>query len=266
MKIGPLNKFYFRPHLFIIIIAFLLLPECVHSAEQLKDGIQFEVRTVSGAERYLELLAYPPYLALALENNGIRPSQTSPFIIVDRHTLQFKRIFLQFIERKGALFIYEGKVELKLANMDFSLKTKTTVDTSQISKGLVYINVNTSGAKLIPSAVIEHFRAKIQELANETIQKKLITYFDEIIKQKLPGRGTWGMEEYILIQSYNRMSNAFAGTSLIREPGDAEPLSDQVLFLITVAIWFFIVPFVWLTIYFWRRRKRRRLGNVLSDS
>jgi len=40
-----------------------------------REAVRFEIQTLPAAKRYVELAAYPSYLAIALQNNGFAPSQ-----------------------------------------------------------------------------------------------------------------------------------------------------------------------------------------------
>jgi len=240
----------------LLIVPMLILPGWAQAKKNLPNALQFIIPVLPEAERYLDLLAYPPYLAVALENNGIAPSNLSRVVIVDAHTLQFKNAFLRFSEKKGSRYFYQAKMELEIANVKTGFNLQTEIDTSQIKKGTVTIRIYTSMAGLLPKPLVDKIEIKIKSLTGEVVQKKMLTYFDDLEKRRSHGSGIAGTLELILIQGYNTSSSAKLGEG--REPGDAEPLSDQILFLATLVIWFIFVPLAILAFYLRRRFKHRR--------
>lgn len=247
----------------LLTLTVLLVPGLAHSAENPSNALQFVIPVVPGAERHLDLLAYPSYLAVALDNNGITPSDSSRVTIVDGHTLQFKNAFLHFSEKKGPRFIYQAKMEWEIANVKTGINLRTEVDTSEIKKGMVTIRVYTPLARLLPEPLVDKIRLKIQSLTGESVQKKMLAYFNDLEKRRPQGSGTEGTLELILVQAYNTSSSARLGVG--REPGDAEPFSDQILFLATLAIWFIVVPLAALSFYLWRKFKHRLLKAPQTD-
>jgi len=248
----------------LLIIPILLTPGWAQAEKKPPNALQFVIPVVPGVERHLELLAYPPYLVVALENNGITPSNLSRVMIVDGHTVQFKNAFLRFHEKKGPRFIYQAKIELEIGNVKTGFNLRAEVDTSELLKqGKVIVRVYTPLAKFLPEPLIDKIRLKIESLTGEAVQKKMLFYFDDLEKRRPQGSGIFGTLELILIQGYNTGSSARLGEG--REPGDAEPFSEQILFLATLAIWFIVVPLVALLIYLWRKSKRRRLEARRAD-
>ena len=247
----------------LLIIAMLLAPGWAEAKKNLPNALQFVIPILPEAERYLDLLAYPPYLAVALENNGITPSNLSRVTVVDGHTAQFKNAFLRFSEKKGPLFIYQGKMELEIANVKTGFNLHTEVDTSEIKKGTVTVRIYTPLAKLLPKPLVDKIEKKIQSLTGEGVQKKMFAYLDDLEKRRPQGSGTAGTLELILIQGYNAISPGKSGEG--REPGDAESFSDQILFLATLAIWFIVVPLAALSFYLWRKFKYRRPEAPRAD-
>jgi len=238
----------------LLIIPILLTPGWAQAEEKPPNALQFVIPVVPGVDRHLELLAYPPYLAVALENNGITLSNLSRVTIVDAHTVQFKNAFLRFSEKKGSRFYYQAKIELEIVNVKTAFNLRTEIDTSEIGKSMVTVRIYTPVARLLPELVVEKIKKKIQSLTGEAVQKKMLVYFTDLEKKRPQGSGIAGALELILIQGYNTSSSMRLGEG--PEPGDAETFSDQILFLATLAIWFIIVPLAALFFYIWRRFKR----------
>lgn len=221
-----------------------------------RDSLQFDVKVISGVERHLAFLAYPSYLAVALENNGIKPSNTGRVKIVDGKTLQFRNALVQFIEQKGTVYRYQGRVEWDLGVKQVAFTVPAEVDTASLSSGKLTVRVYPPLAKLFPQALLDRVGLKIQTLADTEVQKKMLGYFDGLAKQNRNSEPRIdGMLNQILVEAYNGSNRQ--GVSCA-EPGDAEPLSDQLLLFASLLIWFVVGPvFIWL--YF--RAKRRRLSG-----
>ncbi len=217
------------------ILAFIVLymgfiPAQVTAESKAKTTTQFEITVLPDAKRHVDLLEYPPYLAVALVNNGINLGNWGDISILDRNTLQFKNAVVRFVERKGALYVYQCSLQWNMETVRTSFKFFFEVDTAAIEEGKVVIRVFPRMAKLLPHTLTERFRGKIQSLASEEIQKTMLSYFDKLEEKRPEGSGDTGTFELILRQAYN--SHEWTK----REPGDAEPLSDQLLLLATRSI------------------------------
>lgn len=221
------------------------------------DVLQFDITVLPGIERHLDLMPYPPYLAVALENNGIRPSNLSRPVIADDHSLQFRSSTLRFVERKGQKFTYEASIEWDIATKQIRFKVPVEVDTASLASGKLSVRFYIPLARFFPQSINERIKLKVQSLAAEPVQQKMLGYFDDLKRKEMPSGGTAGVLKQILIQGYNHPSSIESHGAAC-EPGDAEPLSDQALLLATLVIWLVIVP---LGIYLWRFFKRKRIGG-----
>ncbi len=221
-----------------------------------KDSMQFDVPILQEAKRHLELLEYPAYLAVALDNNNVGLGGAGKIMILDGKTLQYKTATLRFVEKKGPLYRYEGSVDWGIGMVQTSFKMPIEVDVSSMNQGKINVRVHLPLAKLFPQELTDRIRLKVTLLADLSLQKKMLEYFDALEKKPVSGAGIEGTANLIMIQAYNLQASR-AGDSLPREPGDAEPLPDQFLLLITLAIWLVIVPSVALGQYLWRKHRRR---------
>lgn len=234
-----------------------LMCASAHATEPPRDPLRFDIQVIPGAERYLDFLAYPAYLAVALENNGVKPSNSGRVTIVDGKTLRFKSALLQFTEKKGTTYKYQSSLEWDIGPTQVKFKVPAEIDTASLSSGKISVRIYPPFAKLFPQALVERVNLKVQALTDVNVQKKMLSYFDGLAKNQPAGWGVDGMLSQILVQAYNTGDTQNVNC-ISREPGDAEPLSDQVLFLATLIIWLVIVP---LGIYLWRFFKRRRTGG-----
>lgn len=220
------------------------------------DIMEFEIDVLPASERYVEMLEYLPFIAVALENNGIKPSNSGRVIIVDRHTVQFKGVEVRFLRRQDAVFHYQGNIEWDIGVTQASFKLPIEADLSALANGKVMVRVHLRVAKLIPQAITDRIKLKVMSLSGPAVQQKLLDYFDRLTKVNSPARGVDGLKELILIDGYNLLGASGGGT--LTEPGDAEPISDQILLLITLAIWFVIVPLSYAGVHLWRKIMTRR--------
>lgn len=211
-------------------------------------GIRFEVRTQSGASRHAWLLDYPPYLAAALENAGVRPSNAARVRFVDARALWFRNAELRFESAEGGLHKYRVRMKWNVGVADIDYDVNVLVDARQLAQDRVELIIQQSGTSLLPTALVDLIGLKIQSLAGPEAQAAVMRYLDG-----LPGGPDPAVRrERILIDSYNLPGAA--GGSCNREPGDAERLQDMVYFFATLVIWIIAVP----ALFFWARRRRAR--------
>ena len=244
-----------------MLLAALVLfaqPVAAADAKPGADSIRFDVAVAPDAARHLELLAYPAYAAVALENVGVSPSNSSRVIVKDGRTLQFRNAVVKYIERKGALFSYEATVEWGLGVTQASFKLPLEVDAAALGEGRVTVRVQLPLAKYLPEELPERIGLKLQSLATPEVQAKLLAYLDAAAARPHQQSGTAGLIEQIMIDAYNHTA---AGQPAAggREPGDAEPLSEQIALIATLAIWLVLVPGGVLARRYWLRRKARRV-------
>ena len=215
-----------------------------------ENEIRLDLPVVPAVRQYVDLLPYPAYLAVAMENNGIGLSQAGRVKVLDSHSLLIRNISVKYVGRKGPVFSYEATVDWPgFSTEAFSIPVD--IDLSDAPGGRVRIALRPPLAKLLSQEIIERIQLKIHTLADVAVQQKMLAYLDALSSGTREGaRGA--MFERILIDSYNR-GGAFAAAG--KEPGDAEPLSDQVLLIITLIIWLVIAP-VALLLRRWRHRPR----------
>jgi hypothetical protein len=218
-------------------------------------ALKFEIPVAAGADRYLELLTHPAYIAVALENIGINPSNSSRIIVRDGQTLQFRNAVVHYVERKGAVYVYEAGIEWGLGAAQAHFRLPVEVDVSAIAKGILAVRAYPPLVKLFPEEFVERIRIKVQILASPEAQRKMLDYLDGLAKKQRAQSGVYGLIEQIMIQAYNQ-SAAIPPGSTGREPGDAEPLADQALLLVTLLIWV-VAPFALFGWRYWRNRRRR---------
>lgn len=234
----------------LVLACVLVLAAFVGRAATAADaqGIRFEVRTQPGASRHAWLLDYPPYLAAALENAGVRPSNAARVRFVDPRALWFRNAELRFESADGGLHRYRVRLKWNVGVADIDYDVNVLVDARQLAQDRVELVIQQSGTSLLPTALVDLIGLKIQSLAAPEAQAVVMRYLDG-----LPGGpDNAARRERILIDSYNLPGAA--GGSCNREPGDAERLQDMGYFFATLVIWMIGMP----ALFFWARRRRAR--------
>jgi len=225
-------------------------------AEQ-RDAVSFELEVLPGAKRYVELAAYPSYLAVALKNNGFSPSDSGLLILKDGHSFRFKNAALAFIRQDKGVFHYTTTVEWSYAIGQYKVTVPVQADFSTIGDGKVRVSAFPPLGQLLPEGLTDRLRLKVQSLAAPAAQKRMLEYLDGLPGSKDGRMDTARMFERIMLDSHNLAAVA-PGLAGAREPGDAEPLADQWMLLATLAIWLVIVPGFFVARAAWRMRKARK--------
>lgn len=241
----------------LIVFVYLVYSAPLANAASTKDeALRFDIPVVQGAEKYLEMLAYPAYLVAALENNGIKASNMGRPTLVDESTVQLKSAMLHFTEKKGAVYSYNGSLEWDIPLKHLKIDIPVEIDTSSASKGSIRVSVFLPLASFSPDALLDRIKLKVQTLSGPVVQKKMLDYFDEVSKKAKPNSGLQDMFAKIMLQSY-ALPVEQVQVCAVHEPGDAESLSDQAYLFATLAIWLIIVPGTIATYLYWRKRKNR---------
>lgn len=241
-----------------LVVFFSCCAQPIYAASTSKEGaLQFEITIAQGAEKYLELLAYPAYLAVALENIGIKTSNMGRPTLIDEHTIKLKSAMLRFAEKKGAVYSYEGSLEWDIPFKHLKFEVPVEIDISSITKGSVQVGVFLPIASFFPDVLVERIRMKIQMLSGPSVQKQLLGYLDGLSSKTDTAIGLQGLFPKIMLQSFSAPIDA-GGVCISREPGDAESLSDQAYLLATLAIWLVIVPALITAFIIWRSYKNRK--------
>jgi hypothetical protein len=238
-----------------LVVAAVLMLATPAFSQKSENAVRFNVPVVPEAARHLEMLTVPGYLALALENNGFHPSVSSRLIVKDRESFQIRAGFVRYKGRKGTVYSYDTGVNLSLGVTDQEITVPVEVDTSSVSTGMLSVRAYPPLASFLPNSFLQRVELKINMLANLASQRAMLAYFDRLAEQQqAKGRGFEGMLEAIALEAYNNSGGPGAG--LRRDRGAAEPLSDQIILLATVAIW--LIGFPIFLLFVRRRRKARQ--------
>lgn len=165
---------------------------------------RIEISSVSGLERYIDLLQYPSYLAVALLNNDIKFSHCSDLTLLDKHALKISFITLRFISKNGQRFLYTAEI---LKGVDSQFNFNIEVDVSEVKLGKIYLHIISPLTKIITQARYDRINQEIQRLSDKKHQEKLISYFKDLEKKiSSDKKAEEGIMEMILMDGINRKS------------------------------------------------------------
>ncbi len=206
------------------------------------DEIRIEIPVLPALVRYTDLLAFPGFFGVALENNGLSPSMSSKLQIKEQgRALEIRNATLKYTGKKGEVYTYEAAVKLNLGVSESRLAFPVIVDTARVSSGKVLVTAMPPLASLFPSELKDRISIKASLVANATTQQKMIEYLDGLVKSMAGNsNGISLLTEAILIDAYNKGGGGAATGQ--RDVGEAVPLSDQWMLLLTLVIWLVFVP------------------------
>ena len=247
---------------FVVLFFYLLCcTQPVSAAPSKEDALHFQIPLVSGLEKHLDLLAYPAYLMVALENNRIRTSNLGRPVLVDERTIQFKNAALRFVNKKAAVYSYVVSVDWDIPLKRLKLEIPVEIDATSVMRGNIQVRVFLPLVSFSPKELLDRINAKVQLLSAPEIQNIMLGYLDELAKKNDGASGAQELLPKIMMESYNLPANA-GGVCTSGEPGDAESLSDQAYILATLAIWFLIGPILVIGFSVWRQRKFVRQKDI----
>lgn len=218
------------------------------------DEIRIEIPVMPTIERYVDLLAFPGYFGVALENNGFSPSMSSKLRVREGgRALEIRNASLRYVGKKSAIYTYEAAVVLNLGVSDSRLAFPVVVDLSHVPSGKVVVTAKPPLANLFPAELTDRIRIKAGLIASATTQQKMLEYLDGLTRSTSgSSSNAAALAEAILVDAYNKGGGPAALRG--RDVGEAVPLSDQWMLLLTLVIWLLIVPAVLL---YQRLRARR---------
>lgn len=206
------------------------------------DEIRIEIPVVTGLDRYTGLLEFPGYFGVALENNGLSPSMSSKLKVRERgRALEIRNATVRYSGRQGAIYTYEAAVILNLGLSESKLAFPVMVDLAQFSSGKVVVTAKPPLASLLPAELTDRIRIKAGLIANAKTQQTMLEYLDGLAGSAKDPAGISVLAEAILLDAYNK-GGGLAAMRGSGDAGEAVPLSDQWMLLLTLVIWLLIVP------------------------
>ncbi len=243
------KQFSMRVALFFAMLA----PWAIAQPAETKIEAQVGVRPEFA--RHLDVLAAPSIALVALDNIQASPLSGGRITIQDAASFRYRFIEARFAGRKDTVYRYEGKIEWNLAVTTAALSGVMELDIARLAEGTVALKVSFPLVGLLPEELVERIRAKLALIGEAKRQDQLLAYLAELQKRvdAAPAPKPT-LFELILVDAHNQ---SMARGSNVREAGDAEPLSDQMLFIVTLAIWLVLVPAALV----WRRRWLKRRSS-----
>lgn len=218
--------------------------------------IQAEIKVRPEFARYTNLLMAPSYLLVAADNIHASPLAGGRISIKDAASFRYRYVQVRFTGTDGAVYRYEADIEWNFALGTATLTALIDLDTSHLSDGRARLRVHFPLAALLPSELIDRIQNKLARLADLNQQDRILAYLarqQARIDSAPAPKPT--LFELLLLDEYNQ--SVTLGSN-VREPGDAETLSDQALFLLTVLIWLIAVPAAVVL----RRRSLRNIAKT----
>jgi hypothetical protein len=223
-----------------VAVPFLVAVSASPANAQNPPRIAADIPVRQAFAKYTDLLAAPSYVLVALDNIEASPLAGGRVTILDPASFRYRIIEARYAGRKDAVYRYEGRIEWNLAVTTAALSGVMELDTAQLAEGRVGLKVSFPLAGLLPDELVERIRAKLALIGEPKRQDQLLAYLAALQKRidAAPApRPT--LYELILVDAHNR---SMAVGSSVRENGDAEPLSDKALFIVTILIWLVAVP------------------------
>lgn len=218
------------------------------------QGLRLELSVTPRLAPFTELLETPAYIAVALENSGNAPSMSAkPKILKLGHAVRVRYATLTFVSRKGLQFNYEAEIDASIGIATTRLTIPVTVDASNVAKGKLVALLRPPMAGVLPDELRNRIQQRAQQMASPVLQEGVATYLERLaVAAGFSGKAN-ALFVPLLIDSYNL---EFKGVSAFgKEPGDAEPLSDQLMLIVTLLIWLVAVPLA-IGAQAWRAKRR----------
>jgi len=215
--------------------------------------MRFEVSTVAGLERHLAFLERPGYLAVALENVDLSPSLSSKLVVRERgREVEARVAVFRYVGRQGSRYNYEAGLAIGLGNARSTLTFPVIVNLASLAAGKVVVEVKPPLAALLPTEITDRIQVKMRMVANAAAQKKIVDYLDRLAKGVPQDERPTALFESVLLDAYNRADGL---GPVGQDAGEAVPLSEQWMLILTLLIWAVAVPTVYLLK--WRSRRRK---------
>ncbi len=187
-----------------------------------------------------QLLSYPGYLALALENAGLSPSSSSRLAVGAGGLSAGIRIAsLRMMEQRGATYVYEASINAGIAGIESAVRFPVTLDISNLESGSVALALAPPLASFVPQEMVDRIKFKLGLIANPSAQEGFLRYLSKI-QSGVSASTVSAVHIAILEDAYLRSGRNSVSNAV--DCGDAVPLSDQWLFFLTMLIWFLAMP------------------------
>lgn len=231
-----------RVYQYISLVAVVVMSYQSIAMARTDNALEYTIPAIRGLERYIEMLEYPPYLALAIDNSGIRVG-TGGLVVVDKHTLQINYLRLKFVKKDGEVYAYNIEPALGLSLETIGLNLKVEIDCSQLRNGFVTMRIHMFRIDFFLSSVRNMIDYKIG-LASEDNQKIILKYLDDLKGVDSPNISIDAIINQIAMQSKDIRVLARRKIFEIKQPVLRFAPFWHVLFILIVGILIVIIPFI----------------------
>ena len=242
-----------------LALFFILYSSCaVLFADEENDGsLEFKIPIVPGANNYVEFLSSPAYLLVAMQNNGINPSNQGQAVLVDSKTVQMNMLELKYLEKIGSTYFYNVDLTWESAIKTFVFHIPVEIDTDEMSAGSITARFFVPFASYFPEEFVTRLRNRIAFFSASELQYRLLDYLDNLRATIEPALGFSDLSEALMLQSFSiRPHLLTTADCVIPEPGDSVSLKEQLALIVTIFIWFVIIPLSFFGKWAWNRYKR----------
>jgi len=186
-----------------ILLCFLSVSNTAQPSDKDDGVLRYKIPVIAGVERFVEVLEYPTYLSIALQNIGIRIAGNYLVKIKDKNTFSIEGVEAKFIKKDGNLLYYQLELPLSLMPTKEPLSLAMVVDVSELHNKVIGVSVFSSFVKYVPENIREKIKNKIEKLTSENNQEKMLVYFNKLSGEKHQNNTIHGLLEGIIFDTYN---------------------------------------------------------------
>lgn len=216
------------------------------------DAITFTVQLPKEAARYTALLQFPGAACMAMENAGLQLSLVDTLSVGNGgRSVSVRNLTLEFRSYANEQAVFEASTLVGIEAAGSRLSFPVIVDLRSVGSGTAKVSLLIPGAKLIPPGLVDKLQTKLQQWSSPEVHKRIFDYLSSLSIDTVDKDPIDSMVRQIMADGYNRraLARSHGGNA-----GEAIPLSDQWMLILSLAIWLIAVPVTYLV--------RRRRSNV----
>jgi hypothetical protein len=240
-----------------VVCAFVSVGPRAFGADEKPGTIELAAPVTADFQRYVDLLAFPGYLALALENIGASPSLSQRLVVLDGTSLELGSFSFRYVGKNGDVYEYEAGLK-PFGGDAAAVRLPVRADISDLKQGKVAVSVALPMSALIPRSLLDKVNLKLKSMLAPSVQRSLLDYLDTLAKKKAATGIDRSLSEGILIDAFNRRDPFSTPGRDAGEPGEAV---DQWALITTLGMWLALIPAVMVA----AKRRKRRLGAATAN-
>lgn len=234
-----------------IVAGLLFVVNAVAAAET--SGVRIDLAVNPRILPFIDFLETPAFIPAILENSGYGvATSVRPKFLKQGKAVRVRNATLSYVDRKGLQFHYMAEIDVNIGVSVTRLSFPVMVDAAEVSKGRMLAVVSSPIAGVLPEDLTDRIQLRAQQMASPGLQESVVSYLEGLAGRAGFTGNVDALFVPILSDSYNLEIKNAPATG--KEPGDAEPLADQILLIVTLVIWLLVVP---AGIAVWRFRSRR---------